>query len=126
MKLKDYLKKHGTTGKLAKEVGVTRTWLSLVTNDYRLASAILAVKIERATKGKVTRKDLRADLYDKKIVVPEGLNEVARSIFVKLITHPTIDRTVVEGIKHDPKMVGLVLDAFFEKRGEFYFARSLA
>jgi DNA-binding transcriptional regulator YdaS (Cro superfamily) len=126
MKLKDYLKKHGTTGKLAQEVGVTRTWISLVANDHRLASAILAVKIERATKGKVTRKDLRADLYDKKVVVPDGLNEVARSIFVKLIEHPTIDRTVVEGIKHDPEMVGLVLDAFFEKRGEFYFARSLA
>lgn len=126
MKLKDYLKKHGATGKLAQEVEVTRTWLSLVANDRRLASAILAVKIERATKGKVTRKDLRADLYDKKVVVPDGLNEVARSIFVKLIEHPTIDQTVVEGIKHDPEMVGLVLDAFFEKRGEFYFARSLA
>jgi DNA-binding transcriptional regulator YdaS (Cro superfamily) len=55
----------GSKTKLAKAVNVSKTWLALVINGHRIPSAELSVDIERATKGKVTRKELRPDIFGK-------------------------------------------------------------
>lgn len=66
MTLKDYIAKqpHGAMTQMANQLGVTRTWLSLVANGHALPSPILCVMIERLTKGKVKRKVLRPDMFE--------------------------------------------------------------
>jgi DNA-binding transcriptional regulator YdaS (Cro superfamily) len=49
---------------VATQLGVTRTWLSLITNGHAVPSPILCVMIERLTKGKVKRKVLRPDMFE--------------------------------------------------------------
>jgi DNA-binding transcriptional regulator YdaS (Cro superfamily) len=58
-------KQRGSKVKFAKEVNVSKTWLSLVINGKRIPSAELSVDIEKASKGKVTRKELRPDIFGK-------------------------------------------------------------
>jgi hypothetical protein len=58
-------KPRGSKVKFAKEVNVSKTWLSLVINGLRIPSAELSVDIEKASKGKVTRKELRPDIFGK-------------------------------------------------------------
>jgi DNA-binding transcriptional regulator YdaS (Cro superfamily) len=53
----------GARGEMAEYLGISLTWLSLLIHERRTASAALAVKIEKATQGLVTRKDLRPDLF---------------------------------------------------------------
>jgi len=53
----------GAILEMAQYLGVTATWLSLLIHGHRRPSPELAVKIEEATQGLVTRKDLRADLF---------------------------------------------------------------
>jgi DNA-binding transcriptional regulator YdaS (Cro superfamily) len=53
----------GARGEMAQYLGISLTWLSLLIHQRRTASAVLAVKIEKATQGLVTRKDLRPDLF---------------------------------------------------------------
>jgi DNA-binding transcriptional regulator YdaS (Cro superfamily) len=65
MKLKEFLQQHGSIEAMSKTLGISRTWLSLVVNGHQLPSAVLAIKIEAATKGKITREQLRPDLYRK-------------------------------------------------------------
>jgi DNA-binding transcriptional regulator YdaS (Cro superfamily) len=65
MKLKEYLQQHGSIEAMSKTLGISRTWLSLVVNGHQPPSAVLAIKIEAATKGKITREQLRPDLYRK-------------------------------------------------------------
>jgi DNA-binding transcriptional regulator YdaS (Cro superfamily) len=67
MTLNEYFQQlpRGSKTKLAKAVNVSKTWLALVINGHRIPSAELSVDIERATKGKVTRKELRPDIFGK-------------------------------------------------------------
>lgn len=66
MTLKQYFAKqpHGAIAAMATQLGVTRTWLSLVINGHAVPSPILCVMIERLTKGKVKRKVLRPDMFE--------------------------------------------------------------
>lgn len=65
MTLKEYFAKqpHGAVSDMAKKLGVSRTWLSLVVNGRKPPSPILCVMIERLTNGKVKRKVLRPDMF---------------------------------------------------------------
>ena len=67
MTLKEYFqdKKRGSMVAFAKQAGISKTWLSLMCNGLRKPSPELAGKIEVATKGKVTRKDMRPDIFGK-------------------------------------------------------------
>jgi DNA-binding transcriptional regulator YdaS (Cro superfamily) len=53
----------GSRGEMAQYLGISLTWLSLLIHQRRTASAALAVRIEKATQGLVSRKDLRPDLF---------------------------------------------------------------
>ena len=48
---------------MATKLGVSKTWMSLVISGRALASPELSVAIERYTKGQVTRKTLRPDIF---------------------------------------------------------------
>ena len=65
MTLQEYFadKKRGAKDALAKDLGITRTWMSLIISGREVCSPELAVEIERLTEGAVTRKDLRPDLF---------------------------------------------------------------
>jgi DNA-binding transcriptional regulator YdaS (Cro superfamily) len=65
MQLKDFFmnKPHGTQADFARELGITKTWLSLIINGRKLPSASLCAVIERLTNKKVKRKELRPDLF---------------------------------------------------------------
>jgi hypothetical protein len=65
MKLQEYFSTEplGARGEMADYLGISLTWMSLLIHERRTASAALAVKIEKATQGLVTRKDLRPDLF---------------------------------------------------------------
>lgn len=54
----------GAQIEMAQYLGITETWLSLLVHGKRRPSAILAVKIESATDGLVTRHELRPDLFE--------------------------------------------------------------
>jgi DNA-binding transcriptional regulator YdaS (Cro superfamily) len=63
MSLEDYFsdKGRGAKANLARELGITKTWLSLLITGRRVPSATLAIEIERKTG--ISRKDLRPDLF---------------------------------------------------------------
>lgn len=65
MTLQEYFadKKRGAKDALARELGISRTWMSQVISGREVCSPELAVEIERLTGGMVTRKDLRPDLF---------------------------------------------------------------
>jgi len=65
MTLNEYFKEEpkGAILEMAQYLEVTATWLSLLIHGHRRPSPELAVKIEEATQGLVTRKDLRADIF---------------------------------------------------------------
>jgi DNA-binding transcriptional regulator YdaS (Cro superfamily) len=65
MTLKEYFadKKRGAKDALAKQLGISRTWMSQIINGQQVCSPELAVEIERLTLGLVTRKDMRPDLF---------------------------------------------------------------
>lgn len=65
MKLKRYFKgePRGAKQEMADYLGITLTWLGLLMHKKRKPSAALAVKIEKATQGLVTAKELRPDLF---------------------------------------------------------------
>lgn len=49
---------------MAQYLGITPTWMSVLIHDpKRRPSAMLCVKIEQATQGLVTKKELRPDLF---------------------------------------------------------------
>lgn len=48
---------------LAKKLGSSPAYLSQLINGHRRASALFAVKIERATDGKIRRQDIRPDIF---------------------------------------------------------------
>lgn len=65
MTLQEYFadKGRGAKAKFAEDLGITRTWLSLLIAQSVLPSAELAVRIEKLTKRKVKRSELRYDLF---------------------------------------------------------------
>jgi DNA-binding transcriptional regulator YdaS (Cro superfamily) len=65
MTLQEYFadKERGAKAKFAEDLGITRTWLSLLIAQSVLPSAELAVRIEKLTKKKVKRSELRYDLF---------------------------------------------------------------
>jgi DNA-binding transcriptional regulator YdaS (Cro superfamily) len=65
MQLKEYFenKPHGTKVDFARNIGITKTWLSLIISGKKLPSASLCTIIEKMTNKKVKRKELRPDLF---------------------------------------------------------------
>jgi DNA-binding transcriptional regulator YdaS (Cro superfamily) len=65
MKLKEYFESepYGAKKEMADHLGVTPTWLSLLISELRTPSVFLAKKIEKATQGLVTAKELRPDVF---------------------------------------------------------------
>ena len=66
MDLKKYFKDEplGAKKEMAEYLGITPTWLGLLIKKARKPSPKLAKKIQKATQGLVTAKDLRPDLFD--------------------------------------------------------------
>lgn len=56
-------KKRGAKIAMARELGISKTWLSLIISGRQPPSAVLAVAIERYTNGQVRRSLLRPDLF---------------------------------------------------------------
>ena len=65
MQLKDYFenKPHGTKVDFARQLDITKTWLSLIISGRKMPSASLCTLIEKITNKKVKRKELRPDLF---------------------------------------------------------------
>lgn len=65
MDLKQYFstRPYGSKAKMAKSLGISRTWLALIINGLRVPSPGLALEIERVTNGEVKRVDVRPDLF---------------------------------------------------------------
>ena len=66
MNLKQYFRgePHGSKKEMAEYLGITPTWLGLMMHKKRKPSAALAKRIEKATQGLVTAKELRPDLFN--------------------------------------------------------------
>ena len=56
-------KPRGAKAEMARKLGLSKTWMSLVISGKKLASPELSAAIERQTKGQVTRKILRPDIF---------------------------------------------------------------
>lgn len=54
---------HGSQVKLAKEAGCSQQYISWLLKDADQISAEMAIAFERATAGKVSRHDLRPDIF---------------------------------------------------------------
>jgi len=65
MTLSEYFlgKPRGSKAEMAKALGFSKTWLSLVISGRQLASPEMCVAIEIYTKGKVRRKEIRPDIF---------------------------------------------------------------
>jgi DNA-binding transcriptional regulator YdaS (Cro superfamily) len=65
MTLKEYFSTEpmGAVNEMAKYLDITPTWLSLLIHNKKRPSPELAVKIEKATQGLVSREVLRSDLF---------------------------------------------------------------
>jgi DNA-binding transcriptional regulator YdaS (Cro superfamily) len=65
MQLKEYLdsKPRGSKADFALQLGITRTWLALILNGSAQPSIHLCIQIEKLTKGRVKRKELRPDFF---------------------------------------------------------------
>ena len=53
----------GSKVSMARALGISKTWLSLIINGQKSPSAQLSKEIEKNTKGVVMREDLRPDLF---------------------------------------------------------------
>jgi DNA-binding transcriptional regulator YdaS (Cro superfamily) len=56
-------KPRGAKIALARKVGISKTWMSLLTSGRQVPSPELAHSLERHTNGQVRRADLRPDLF---------------------------------------------------------------
>lgn len=65
MQLSEYFstEPRGSKVEMAKYLGITATYMSLLIHGKRRPSAPMALSIERATQNLVTRQELRPDLY---------------------------------------------------------------
>lgn len=57
------VKKAGSQKALADAMGITQQGVSYLLNDAENISAELAIAVERATGGEISRADLRPDLF---------------------------------------------------------------
>ena len=66
MNLKQYFKDepYGAKKEMADYLEITPTWLGLLIRKARKPSPSLAKKIEKATQGLVTAKELRPDIFN--------------------------------------------------------------
>jgi DNA-binding transcriptional regulator YdaS (Cro superfamily) len=66
MNLSEYFKTdvRGAKAEMAAHLGITATWMALLIAKRRRPSPVLAIAIEDATNGLVTRQELRPDLFD--------------------------------------------------------------
>ena len=66
MNLKQYFKDepYGAKKEMAEHLEITPTWLGLLIRKARQPSPELAKKIEKATQGLVTAKELRPDIFN--------------------------------------------------------------
>jgi DNA-binding transcriptional regulator YdaS (Cro superfamily) len=66
MNLKQYFKDepYGSKKEMADYLGITQTWLGLLIRKARRPSPELAKKIDKATLGLVTAKELRPDIFN--------------------------------------------------------------
>jgi DNA-binding transcriptional regulator YdaS (Cro superfamily) len=55
----------GAKTTMCKELAITRTWLSLICSGRRRPSPMLSIAIDKYTRGAVTTRDLRPDLFKK-------------------------------------------------------------
>lgn len=53
----------GAKSDMAREIGISQTWMALLIAGTHVPSAEVCVGIERYTNGAVTRKELRPDLF---------------------------------------------------------------
>jgi DNA-binding transcriptional regulator YdaS (Cro superfamily) len=53
----------GSRIKMSKQLGISLTWMSRLSHGLNKPSPFLAKKIEEATGGKVTRKELLPEIY---------------------------------------------------------------
>ena len=58
-------KPKGSMIAMARQLGVSKTWFSLICHERAKPSEDICVNIERLTKGKVKRVELRPDLFGK-------------------------------------------------------------
>lgn len=65
MTLLEYFKEEpiGAKKEMAEYLGITQAWMAMLINERSKCSPALAKKIEEATQGLVTRKELRPDLF---------------------------------------------------------------
>ena len=65
MTLSEYFKSdaRGAKAEMAEYLRMTPTWISLIISGKRKASPMLALAIEKATNGLVTRQELRPDIF---------------------------------------------------------------
>ena len=65
MKLNDFFtgQPHGSKAAMAKALGISKTWLSLIIAGKEMPSPVLAVAISNYTKNKVKRQVLRPDIF---------------------------------------------------------------
>jgi DNA-binding transcriptional regulator YdaS (Cro superfamily) len=65
MDLKEYFdgQPYGAKATMARRLGITKTWMSLLISGRQKCGPELAVEIEKATGGAVTRESLRPDLF---------------------------------------------------------------
>lgn len=65
MTLTEYFKDqpYGSKADMARELSISKTWLSLVISGRKKPSPALSVAINSLTKNRVTKKDLRPDIF---------------------------------------------------------------
>lgn len=65
MTLQEYFldRPRGSKITMARELGISKTWFSLILRGHAMPSPELAAQLERLTKGKVKRKTLRPDIF---------------------------------------------------------------
>ena len=65
MTLQEYFEQQprGAKAKMASTLGITRNWISQLLKGQGRASAELCVEINQYTRGKVSKKHLRPDLF---------------------------------------------------------------
>ncbi|NBS75139.1 MAG: transcriptional regulator [Betaproteobacteria bacterium] len=66
MNLRQYFKgePYGSKKEMADHLGITQTWLGLLIRKARRPSPELSKKIEKATQGLVSAKELRPDIFN--------------------------------------------------------------
>ena len=56
-------KPRGAKLAMARRLGISKTWMSLIISGRQMPSPVLSVAIERYTKGQVRRSTLRPDIF---------------------------------------------------------------